>query len=127
MLRARAILLTALVGLALGCSESGPHRFKVTGKATFDGNVIPVGEIRFRPDTEKGGSGPGSVAKIQDGAFTMGLGLVPGPHLATIYGFDGVAFEDVSEGQPLFRPYTTSVDVPDEDIVIDINVPGRMK
>ena len=130
---ARLILLGFVVlGLLSGCGPSlpeGPDRFSVTGEATYDGNPIPKGTIYFEPDGEKGNSGPQSMAPIVEGKFTTppGKGMIGGPHRIRIVGYDGVETtmegEVLPDGQPLFPPYETTYDFPQEDTQQSFNVP----
>jgi hypothetical protein len=64
-----AILLAALVA---GCSRpeySGPKRFPLSGKVTYDGEPIDVGSISFLPID--GGSQRVSGGYIFDGEYTV--------------------------------------------------------
>ncbi|QDV57966.1 hypothetical protein Mal33_39820 [Rosistilla oblonga] len=74
--------VVGLIALGLlvtgGCSsESGPERRVVTGRVTFQGEVVPSGEIRIAPE----GDGPVSAAQISNGVFEIAQrgGVVIGP------------------------------------------------
>lgn len=121
-------------GLALGLSgcgwsESGPPRHDVQGHVSYAGQQVPRGLIRFTPDHSKGNSGPGAVADIHDGFFQTksGRGVISGPHVVLISGFDGVAQPDsaLPEGASLFSPYTTTWSFEDKTAVVDIEVPAK--
>lgn len=74
----RVVLCCVLATLACGCGggEPGPPRRVVTGKATFDGQPIAEGEVRFVP--VEGSDNPASGAAIRAGSYTAnGLGGVP--------------------------------------------------
>ena len=119
----------ALVMLAsVGCSgSSGPKKAVLSGAVTYQGKPVPRGEITFEPDTEKGNAGPGSVARIENGAYDLkdGMGVVGGPHVVRITGFDGVADGDNAEGKLLFEPWTTKVDLPKESGKFDFTVEAK--
>ena len=127
------VLAWASLGLcvaALGCggAASGPPRYTVSGKVTFNGRPVNSGSISFSPDTSQKNSGPGSFAPIRDGAYCTprGQGTVGGPHVLTITGFDRLP----GSGAPgevipaLFSSYSLTVDLPREDATHDIDVPA---
>ena len=121
-----------LYGLLAGCggkTNDGPARFQVSGEVTYDGQPVPKGDIFFEPDGSKGNSGPQSRATIQDGQFETepGKGMIGGPHKVRITGTDGkpanVEGEELPGGLPLFPPYETQIDFPQEDTEQSFNVP----
>lgn len=125
-------LLGVLVALPFamlfsGCGGAdGPSRYEVSGAVTFQGKPVPSGEIVFEPDGSKGNKGPGSVTRIKNGKFQTekDKGVVGGPYIVRIIGFDGVVVhEEASDGSPLFPPYETTVEFPKEDTVKDFDVP----
>jgi len=123
-------LTTAIVcaGLA-GCGGSkGPDRHRVWGKVTFHGQPVPVGSIKFDPDGSQGNQGPQGFATIKDGHYDTagaGAGVVGGPHVVRISGFDGIASsDDAPQGAPLFPAYQTTVDLPKEPAEKDFEIPG---
>lgn len=109
--------LTVLAALALivglGCGNSD---VQVTGTVNFDGKPVKKGFITFEPDTTKGHKGKGGGAPIVDGTYTSlpGKGVVPGPYVVKIVGYDGVptkeSGEDLPDGKPLFPIYQTTAD-----------------
>jgi len=126
------LLLGSLLPLSLsGCGwgGSGPQRHDVRGQVTYKGQPIPAGLVRLTPDRAKGNTGPGAVANIDKGFFQTksGKGVVSGPHVIVIAGFDGVAQPDGSlpEGAALFHPYTTQWDFENKTSVVDIEVPSK--
>ena len=122
-----AVIATAcLLGLLNGCGRaSGPPRYVVSGQVTFRDMPVPVGEIIFRPDAEAGNEGPGSVATIRDGAYTTesGRGLVGGPYVVEIVGFDGVSVAEATEGGVLFNPISRKINFPKADSTRDFSLP----
>ncbi len=124
-----SLTLGILLAVA-GCGEDGPKRYQVSGRVTYQGNPIPVGEVVFEPDPSKNNSGPGSVAQIKDGAYRTepGMGVVGGPYIVRIVGFDGVPAGDSTQGTGLFSaPWETTVDLPQEDTVQDFEVPDTWR
>lgn len=129
----RAGFLAALVAAGIGCGGNG--RNELTGTVTFQGNPVPLGEIRFEPDTSQGGDGPGVLLAIENGAFRTapGMGVVAGPHKVFIRGFDGKGAPAKQSGPapyvgfPLFPEYTTTVDLPGKKHVLNIDVPASGK
>jgi hypothetical protein len=115
-----------------GGSVEGPPRFAVSGKVAFKGAPVPFGEISFQPDSGKGNSGPGVASPIRDGAYSVEQkdGLIGGPHIVRIIGFDGPPADgaapapgsSVTAGKPLFREYKTEMDVPKKDSSQDFTV-----
>jgi hypothetical protein len=116
-----------LVLVTAGCGkDSGPGRFDVSGKITFDGKPIPGGQIVFEPDTAAGNRGPAGVALIVDGQFDTarnGKGTVGGAHIARITGLDSQPGPGASP-KPLFNPYEVKVDLGKSKTAKDIDVPA---
>ena len=109
--------------------SGGNQGHQVIGNVTFDGKPVPKGYITFAPDAEKGNSGPGCGADIVDGKYaTMpGKGVVGGAYRVKIIGYDGVPViesgETMSNGKPLFLPFTTTVEFPKTITTKDFEVP----
>ncbi|EAQ78567.1 hypothetical protein [Blastopirellula marina] len=127
-----ALLLFCLISLGCGSQTEGPLRFRVSGDITFQGNPIPAGLITFSPDAALGNSGPQGVARIRDGHFDTGFdggkGVLSGPQIVKVIGADGETYTDdagiqAPEGKPLFAPWETKLEVLNEDIKIDWEVP----
>ena len=122
-----AIGATVLLALC-GCSkQEGPQRFNVHGKLTLAGKECPLGTLFFIPDTQKGGSGPGSFTKAEKGVFRTepGKGVTPGPHKVEIAAFDGIPNSSSHEGNPLTsKVFTVEVTIPAEDCELNFDVPA---
>ena len=80
-------LLTVAVlwSLLSGCGPTGPEMGQVTGSITFDGNVVPAGNVQFWP--ESGRPARGSIA--EDGTYSLTTfgkddGAIVGSHRVTI-------------------------------------------
>ena len=120
-----------LVGLLSSCLLGGCYSddsfVHLTGTVTYNGQPVPTGTLTFSPDTSQGNAGHGSMAVIRDGKYTTreSLGLVGGPHIVRIEGFDGIAHGDNLDGRALFRPYEESFDLPKESGPFDFAVPGK--
>ncbi|MHC2066801.1 hypothetical protein ACYFX5_04980 [Bremerella sp. T1] len=131
---ALAVLLLSIVALT-GCysSNNGPDRFQLSGKVTFDGKPIPLGNMLFTPDRAKGNTGPGAMAEIKDGEYRTpdGSGTIGGPMKVEIVGWDGVPYtmhgETIESGRELFKSYKAEVDVPKQDAELDFDIPKSSK
>ena len=126
---AAGIVLVVAVSI-LGCRPAvkGPVRHAIRGRITFGGEPVPVGTIAFEPDASAGNTGPAGYGDIKDGAYvTQGrFGAVGGPHIVRIEGFakPDPANPDASP-TPLFREYTTKVDLPRKATTQDFDVPQK--
>jgi hypothetical protein len=122
------VLVMALSLSMLGCScESGPQRYQLSGKVLHDGKPVPVGEVSLQPDSSQGNSGPACIALIKEGHYKTEAdkGIVGGPYLVRIAGFDGVPVGDSTQGREMFPSYETKVDLPKETSTHDFEVPAR--
>lgn len=127
----RSLLVLLALYFVGGCGSApdGPPRFQISGSVTFDGKPVPKGFITFEPDGSKGNKGPGGGAAIANGRFKTeaGKGVVGGPHVVRIVGYDGVAAtmegEQLADGKPLFATYVSTVDFPKENGTRDFAVP----
>jgi len=111
-----------------GTANDGPARFDISGKATFDGQPIPIGKIIFEPDASKGNNGPQGFADIVKGEFDTkktGKGTVGGPHKIRIQGYDGQPLEGRPQGKHLFLEWPTADDLPKETSTKDFDVPKK--
>lgn len=123
--------IAALAALSfLGCNRAakGPVRHAIRGSITFDGAPVPTGTIAFEPDASAGNTGPAGYGDIKNGKYvTQGrFGAVGGPHIVRIEGFDppDPANPDATP-RPLFREYTTKIDLPREASTQDFDVPKK--
>ncbi|WDI43985.1 hypothetical protein [Bremerella sp. P1] len=132
-MRARLTCITIAASLllcqAVGGCNFGDSTVHLTGKVTYDGKPVPRGTITFSPDTQQGNSGHGSKAIINDGTYTTreSFGLVGGPHVVRIEGFDGIAHGDNSDGKLLFRAHEESYDLPMESGDYDFEISTSTK
>lgn len=87
-------LATSLIALtAIGCGKSGVERIYVSGKATYDGQPIEIGQIRFVPMSPA--TGPVTIERIEDGQYatkTTG-GVTPGTHRVEMRMYDSHEYE----------------------------------
>ncbi len=115
----------SLIALA-GCGNDGPVKYTVKGQIQMpDGKPVPAGEISFEPDAATGNTGPGSMAQIKDGKYSLprDQGIVGGSYSVTISPFDGVQFGESLQGKPLRKvPYLEKVTLPKEDSVKDFKL-----
>ncbi|MGE3809491.1 MAG: hypothetical protein AB7K24_32910 [Gemmataceae bacterium] len=120
-----------LLLLLLGCSGNSNHQ--LSGKVQYAGQPVPAGEILFMPDPEKGNSGPGVLAIIKDGTYTLpeGKGHVGGAYIARITAFDGVpppASPDEEpadqRGKVLISDHVVKLELPAQTTTHDFDVPA---
>lgn len=122
----RLLICCLVLPFCLGCGGSaptGPARFDLSGKVTFDGKPVPSGRIDFEPDSEQQNSGPAGFAEIKNGSFSTsgsGKGTVGGPHIVRIQGFDGAG----AERKPLFQEYSLKESLPKSASTKDFSVPA---
>ncbi len=129
-LLALSLFTTAAMAL-VGCggAPAGPTRYTISGTVTFDKQPVPKGFITFAPDDTAGNKGPGGGAEIINGKFKTesGKGVVGGPHIVKIIGYDGVPTkeegEDRPDGKALFTTYITTVNFSKQDATNDFDVP----
>lgn len=115
-----------LMMMVVGCSKPKSDRLTFEGAVTWKGQPVPAGRVYFSPDTAKGGSGPQGYALITDGRYDTNSesskGCHAGPQTAEVHGFDGQG--EKGFGNPLFAPYSISIEVPAEGGTIDLEVPA---
>jgi hypothetical protein len=99
---------------------------------TYDDEPVPYGEIIFEPDAGASHAGPASRVIIQQGAYSTKdskvPGMIGGPMLARIIGFDGQPEGDggtLPHGAPLFDEYVEKVELPMEETTQDFEVPVK--
>jgi len=128
MRTAASICLIALLGVfATGCGSGTDGLYEISGQVLYGGEPVPGGAVSFEPDTSQGNSGPGCNAPIEDGTYKSppDRGVTGGPYNVTIYGTDGVSTEGAPMGTPIFEPYRTEVDLPEEDTTHDFEIPKQ--
>jgi hypothetical protein len=123
-----ACVLCAFAALvAAGCGrDTGPARYAVSGTVRYDGQPVPAGEVVLEPDGSQGNTGPGSFAIIDDGQYRTepNSGVVGGPYVVRIMGYDGIPAGDSTVGTPLFPAYETQVDFPQQSTTQDFDIPA---
>lgn len=121
----RAVLLLVLLA-AGGCGSEGPRRYELSGTVTYRGTPLPVGTLLFEPDTGRGNRGPGTLVEVREGRYrTMpGQGVVGGPYLVRITGFDGKGDDrgESQQGRPLFPEQVQVLDLPHRNASQDLAV-----
>ncbi|MCX7428071.1 MAG: hypothetical protein NTW96_20885 [Planctomycetia bacterium] len=115
------------VGLLGGCGPSGPPRYDLSGKVTYNIQPVPAGRVILEPDRAAGNTGPRAVANIKDGHYSTppGEGTVGGPHRVMIYGGDGKPVGGTPYGNSLFPLYETTANLPQETAQQDFTVPAQ--
>jgi hypothetical protein len=129
-LRAAAGLALAAGMVALaGCGQGAPKYYDVAGTVTYGGKPIPKGTVSFEPDPTTGIRGQMGYADLVDSKFDTrahGKGVLGGPYIIRILGFDGKAVYEAPYGTGLIPEYTLTKDLPKADSTLEIDVPkGR--
>ncbi|WP_207394469.1 hypothetical protein [Bremerella alba] len=128
------IFTITLLASLTGCNGSNESAtaFHVRGQVQFEGNPLPAGRIYFTPDASLGNQGPQGTATIEDGMYDTEdsrFGIVGGPYIVRIDGYDGVQPSDdedglFPDGQVIFRDYEVKLEFPQADHVADLDVPA---
>ena len=121
--------MLALACASVGCG--GPARlarYEISGTVTHDGKPVPSGSLRFSPDFDQGNRGPATSIVITDGTYRSvdGFGVFGGPYTVEISGFEALTDQQTKAfvtPKPLFKPYTTVVDLDKKGGVKDFDVP----
>jgi len=128
------LLATFAIVFAVGCGDSGPVTYPVSGNVTYKGQPVPLGSVAFIPNAAQDNtSAIQAYASIIDGTFKTdaGKGHEGGSYIVKVNGFDGVPIaggEGMDEnGSPLFPEYQMTVDLPEEADEIDIDVPASSR
>lgn len=112
-------------------------RYDLSGTVNYDGRPVPAGYLVFQPEAAAGNSGPASQADIHDGRYRTlpGRGTIGGPHVVSIFGFDGKPYrmaEDIkgpamvnTMGKPLFATSTVKANLPKQTAVHDFVIPKQ--
>jgi hypothetical protein len=127
----RLVGLSALLGAVLmiggGCG-SQKKVSQLSGTVTFKGQPVPAGFISFMPDAAKGGTGSVKVAQIKDGKYDTSQssdpGVIAGPTLIRIAGFDGKVVPLWGQGKQIFNIYELRDTVPDGAGTKNFEVPA---
>jgi hypothetical protein len=122
-------LVLLLCFAVVGC-DTGERRYRLSGSVTFNGQPVPEGYIVFEPDGSQGNQGGPGRAKILDGKYDTGLegnvGVLGGPHLIRIQGFDkkitGASTQEVALPKSLFTDYSVSENLPQQNGSKDFDV-----
>ena len=119
-------LTLAIVG---GCQKSNGLT-PVTGKVTFKGSPVPMGNVYIEPDASQGNKGPQCRSSIIKGVFTSRpeFGAVSGPVIVDVEGAEQRS--DKEFPTPLFPRYTFKTEIPKGKATLDIVVPedaGKQK
>jgi hypothetical protein len=79
---------------ATGCGKSGMERVYVSGKATYDGQPIEIGQIRFVPVSPA--TGPITIDRIENGAYETATtgGVTVGTHRVEMRMYDSQEYEN---------------------------------
>ena len=119
---AAILMVVALLAGSSGCKRSNGLT-PVTGKVTFKGNPVPMGNVYIEPDASQGNKGPQCRSSIIKGVFASRpeFGSVSGPVIIDVEGFEQRAESDFPT--PLFPRYTFKTEIPKGKATLDIVVP----
>lgn len=124
----RRTLAAFLLILLVGCSSGAPN-YRVRGDVTYAGEPVPTGTVLFEPDPAKGNKGRGVMAEIKDGKYETpaGVGIVGGPHIVRVQGFDGKGDPrgESLRGRPLFPETALAIEFPEQDTTHDFHIPKK--
>jgi hypothetical protein len=126
----RLVFFTAVLGAALlfgpGCGTK-TKTGQLKGRVLFKGQPVPAGYISFTPDATKGNQGSVKVAQIKDGMYDTSVasdpGIVPGPTVIRIAGFDGKVVPRFGQGKHIFNVYEVREILPERATSKDFTVP----
>jgi hypothetical protein len=127
----RAVALTAALTATLVITAGCGTQRKVAqlkGKVMFKGQPVPAGWISFMPDSAKGNQGNVKVAQIKDGIYDTSLsadpGVVPGPNVIRIAGFDGKVIPLYAQGKQIFNIFELQENLAEGTASKDFTVPA---
>jgi hypothetical protein len=122
----RGSIVIVAAGLALvivsGCQKSNGLT-PVSGRVTFNGNPVPMGNVSIEPDASQGNKGPQCRSSIIKGEFKSRpeFGSVSGPVIVDVEGSE--QRPDKEFPVPLFPRYTFKTEIPKGKASLDIVVP----
>jgi hypothetical protein len=123
-LRGSIVIVAAGLALAIvsGCQKSNGLT-PVSGRVTFKGNPVPMGDVYIEPDASQGNKGPQCRSSIIKGVFTSRpeFGSVSGPVIVDVEGSE--QHPDKEFPVPLFPCYTFKTEIPKGKATLDIVVP----
>lgn len=122
--RVPVFIAVAVLALAtsVGCQKSNGLT-PVTGRVTFKGSPVPMGNVSIEPDASQGNKGPQCRSSIINGVFTSRpeFGSVTGPVIVDVEGLENRP--DREFPVPLFPRYTFKTEIPKGKATLDIVVP----
>jgi hypothetical protein len=113
--------------LVCGCGSRDEGLHRVSGRVTLGGTALPAGMIYFEPDSFRGNRGPTGYATITGGVYdtrASGRGMIGGPHVVRIDGYDPPPPNAEDGGRTLVRDYRTTLDLPKSEAFQDFDVPA---
>jgi hypothetical protein len=114
--------LVLTLAIVSGCQKSNGLT-PVTGRVTWKGNPVPMGNVSIEPDASQGNKGPQCRSSIIKGVFTSRpeFGAVSGPVIVDVEGSEQPP--DKEFPVPLFPRYTFKTEIPKGKATLDIVVP----
>jgi hypothetical protein len=124
----QVFIVVAVLALAtsVGCQKSNGLT-PVTGRVTFKGSPVPMGNVSIEPDASQGNKGPQCRSSIINGVFTSRpeFGAVSGAVIVDVEGAEQRAESEYPV--PLFPRYTFKTEIPKGKATLDIAVPEDAK
>src|SRR5437762_2113355 len=102
----RPMLLTSLVMVAVvlvGCGDTGPKRYPISGTITLKGSTIDEGIIQFEP-MDKGPTMSGATIKNSKYEIPRDKGLAVGRYRVSLYAGDGAPGQGMAGIDPKYDP-----------------------
>ena len=114
--------LALTLAIATGCRKSNGLT-PVTGRVTFKGSPVPMGNVYIEPDASQGNKGPQCRSSIIKGVFVSrpDFGSVSGPVIVDVEGSEQRPESEYPV--PLFPRYTFKTEIPKGKATLDIVVP----
>lgn len=119
---AMSVAVMAVVAVTCGCQRSNGLT-PVSGRVTFKGNPVPMGNVYIEPDSSQGNKGPQCRSSIIKGEFQSRpeFGAVTGPVIVDVEGLEQPS--DKEFPVPLFPRYTFKTEITKGTARLDIVVP----
>jgi hypothetical protein len=127
------LVSTFVLSPSLGCGDSGPKMYELTGTVKYNGTPLPVGHIRFEPQQGVRTKDTVTQSLIKNGRYE--LKVTGGPHRVMIRDMAGeYDLPEVQNARSLFAmEYRDDIELPaadsveDEPVTQDFDIPADHK
>jgi len=123
-------LVIAVLPALMAACDRGLRLYPVKGTVTYDGQPLPAGQIFFEADISKGHDGPQGFAFVKQGKYDTtqgGRGVLGGPYVLRVEGFDGKEGVELPLGRPLFTDFSEQRDLPQQASEQNVTIAARKK